>query len=178
MMDKTHKKRNETPKAAKASKLQTLTLSRIVNASRDKVFKAWTEPSQIMRWWRPKGFTCPSCKVDLRVGGTFLYCMRSPEGKDFWGRGIYQEIVPGQKLVYVDSFADETGNQISPSTHGLSAEWPAESRITVTFADENNKTKVTLQHADLPNSAESEMCKTGWNEMLDQLVENFSKSAR
>jgi len=48
----------------------------------------------------------------------------------------------------------------------------------VTFADENNKTKLTLQHADLPNSAESEMCKTGWNEMLDQLVENFSKPSR
>lgn len=176
-MDNT-KKMNETLKTTKASKSQTLTLSRIVNASRDKVFKAWTEPSQIMRWWGPKGFTCPSCKVDLRVGGTFLYCMRSPEGKDFWGKGIYREITPGQKLVYVDSFADEKGNQVSPKTHGLSAEWPAESLVTVTFTDEGNKTKLTLQHTDVPDNAEGDMCKKGWGEMLDRLVENFSKSSK
>ena len=71
---------------------QMLVLTRTFNAPRSLVFKAWTEPERVMRWWGPKDFTCPVCEIDLRPGGTYRNCMRSPEGKDFWSQGIYHEI--------------------------------------------------------------------------------------
>jgi uncharacterized protein YndB with AHSA1/START domain len=71
-----------------------LIITRIFDAPRELVWKAWTEPEQLMRWWGPKSFTSPVCKIDLRVGGVYLYCMRSPEGQDYWNTGVYKEIIP------------------------------------------------------------------------------------
>jgi uncharacterized protein YndB with AHSA1/START domain len=68
----------------------------------------------------PKGFTSPVAKIDLRVGGVYLNCMRSPEGKDFWSKGVFDEIVVPERLVMTDSFADEKGNTVPASYYGLS----------------------------------------------------------
>jgi uncharacterized protein YndB with AHSA1/START domain len=57
----------------------------------------------VKRWWGPKGFTAPVCKIDLRVGSKFLYCMRSPDGKDYWNTGVYREIVEPERIVSTDS---------------------------------------------------------------------------
>ncbi|MGA7105198.1 MAG: SRPBCC domain-containing protein [Candidatus Deferrimicrobiaceae bacterium] len=59
---------------------------------RDQVFKTWTKPERLLRWWGPKDFTSPVCRIDLRPGGVFINCMRSPEGKDYWSQGVYLEI--------------------------------------------------------------------------------------
>ena len=104
-----------------------------------------------MRWFAPEHFTAPAAKVDLRPGGHFLYCMRSPEGAEFWGKGVYREIVPPERLVYVDSFADEEGNPVTPEQYGLSPDYPAETLVTVTLADQGGKTLLTLRHAGLPS---------------------------
>ena len=77
-----------------------LIITRVFDVPRELVWKAWTEPEQMMRWWGPKDFTAPVCKADLRVGGKYLFCMRSNEGKDFWSTGIYREIVPRRKIQY------------------------------------------------------------------------------
>ncbi|MBI2909604.1 MAG: SRPBCC domain-containing protein [Chloroflexi bacterium] len=63
-------------------------ITRTIDAPREVVFKAWTEPERVKRWWRPKDFTSPVNKIDLRVGGEYLNCMRSPEGKDYWSKGV------------------------------------------------------------------------------------------
>ena len=57
-----------------------LVISRVVNAAVERVWKAWTEPGEIKKWWGPRGFTAPFARVDLRKGGTYLYCMRGTEG--------------------------------------------------------------------------------------------------
>jgi len=99
-----------------------------------------------MHWWGPKGFTSPVSKIDLRVGGEYLNCMRSPDGKDFWSKGLFREIVLTERLVMTDSFADEKGNIVPASYYGMSKNFPLELQITVIFEehnDRNGKTKLT-----------------------------------
>jgi len=72
---------------------EELFITRIFDAPGELLWKAWTEPESVKRWWGPKNFTSPFAKIDLRVGGTYLYCMRSPEGQDFWSTGVYREII-------------------------------------------------------------------------------------
>ena len=72
--------------------------------------------------------------------------MKSPEGKEYWGRGIYQEIIPFERLVTTDSFSDEKGNPVPPSYYGMASDYLLELLITVTFEKDGNKTKMTLQH--------------------------------
>ena len=74
-----------------------LLITRVFDAPREFVWKAWTDPERFMRWWGPKNFTSPVSKIELRVGGTYLKCMRSPEGRDFWSTGVYREIVPMER---------------------------------------------------------------------------------
>lgn len=153
---------------------QELVIERIFDAPRELVFKAWTEPDRMMRWWGPKGFTTPFCKIDLRVGGTFLYCMRSPEGKDYWNTGIYREIVEPERIVCTDSFADEQGNVVPASHYEMPGDWPLEMLVTVTFEEYEGKTKMTLRHVGLPSIIEQD-ASTGWNESFDKLAEELAK---
>ena len=151
-----------------------LVITRIFDAPRELVWKAWTEPERLMRWWGPKGFTSPVCKMDLRVGGKYLYCMRSPEGQDFWSTGVYQEIIPPEKLVVTDSFADEHGNVVPATHYGMSPDFPLELQVTVTFEEhEGNKTKMTLRHVGMPAGQMSEMAQAGWSESFDKLAESL-----
>ena len=82
-------------------------ITRVFDLPCKSVWKAWTDPDYFMRWWGPKDFTSPFCKLDLRADGKYLCCMRSKKGQDFWSTGTYNEIVPLKRIVYTDSFADE-----------------------------------------------------------------------
>jgi len=149
---------------------QALVIERIFDAPRELVWKAWTDPEHVMRWWGPKGYTTPFCKIDLRVGGTYLTCMRSPDGKDYWSTGVFREIVPLERIVSTDSFADEAGNVVSASTYGMPGEWPLELLVTVTFADHEGKTKFTLRHTGLPAGTLRDQTGAGWSESFDKLA--------
>jgi uncharacterized protein YndB with AHSA1/START domain len=159
------------PRASGAATEQEVVISRVFDAPRDQVFRAWTEPEHFKRWWGPKGFTTPACTIDLRLGGTIHFCMRSPEGQDIWCGGVYREIERPVRIVVSDYFADEEGNVVSPTHYGLSAEWPRETIVTVTFEDEAGKTRVTLRHgmAGAP-AADREGADQGWKESFDRLA--------
>lgn len=148
-----------------------LVITRVFDAPRELVWKAWTDLEHFRRWWGPKGFTTPFCKIDLRVGGTYRNCMRSPEGKDYWSTGVYRQIVPLERIVCTDSFADEKGNVVPATDYGTSADFPREMLITVTFEEQEGKTKFTLAHASLPPGKDFEDCRAGWNESFDKLAE-------
>jgi uncharacterized protein YndB with AHSA1/START domain len=150
-----------------------LVITRIFDAPRELVWKAWTEPEHLMRWWAPKGYTSPVCKIDLRLGGKYLNCMRSPEGKEFWSTGVYQEIVPPERLVVTDSFADQDGNVVPASHYGMGEDFPLELQITVTFEEQDGKTKMTLRHVGFPAGQMREMAGAGWNESFDKLAESL-----
>jgi uncharacterized protein YndB with AHSA1/START domain len=160
---------------AKNSKQRELVITRIFDAPRELVWNAWTKPEQIMRWWGPKGFTSPVSKIDLRVGGLYLNCMRSPEGKDFWSKGVFREIVAPERLVMTDSFADEKGNTVPASHYGLSDDTPLEMLITVIFEEHDGKSKLTLKHSGIDgiSATDRENMKQGWNESLDKLAESL-----
>ncbi len=161
------RKRGTSAKAAD----RELVIVRIFDAPRPLVWKAWTEPKRLMQWWGPKEFTTPVAKIDLRVGGAFLYCMRGPDGKDIWATGVYREIVPRKRIVVTDSFADEKGNVVPATYYGMSAEHPLEMQVTVTFEDQDGKTKLTLHHVGIPSGTDREGANQGWNESFDKLAE-------
>ena len=152
-------------------------ITRIFDAPQERVWKAWTDPEQVRRWWGPRGFTTPVFQTDFRVGGALLYCMRSPEGKDYWGTGVYREIVPAKRIVYTDTFADEKGNVVPATYYGMSSEIPLEMLVTVTFENQDGKTKMTLKHDGLPAGKDREGAQVGWSESFDKLAESLKESS-
>jgi uncharacterized protein YndB with AHSA1/START domain len=154
---------------ATAPQTETVEITRTFRAPRELVWKAWTDREQFKRWWGPKEFTCPVCRIDLRVNGTYLNCMRSPDGTEYWSTGIYREIIPEERIVCTDSFADNEGNVVPATYYGMSEDFPLEMLITATFTEDDAKTTLTLKHEGLP--AESvEDTRAGWSESFDKLA--------
>jgi uncharacterized protein YndB with AHSA1/START domain len=150
-----------------------LLIERIFNAPRELVWKAWTEPERMMRWWGPRDYSCPSCEIDFRVGGVWLGCMRSPEGQEIWSTGVYREIEPLERFVITDSFADADGNVVPATHYGMPADIPMEMLVSVTFEDVGGKTRMTLRHEGLPAGEMIDGANVGWNESLDKLAESL-----
>jgi uncharacterized protein YndB with AHSA1/START domain len=155
-------------------------ISRIFNAPRDLVWKAWTEREH-MQWWGPKGVSIHHAKLDLRPGGTFHYGMKTPEGREMWGKWVIREIVKPERLVFVNSFSDADGGL---TRHPMSPHWPLELLSTVTFVAQGDKTLLTIQW--LPLNATDierktfdeghESMKNGWGGTLDRLAEHLAKA--
>ncbi len=149
-----------------------IVIKRVFNTSRGRVWQAWTEPKEMIHWWGPKGFSIPSCRMNVVAGGDYFFCMRSPEGQDVCGTGIYREVVELEKIVMTDVFADAKGNEVPPTYYDIDEDWPDEVLISVSFeSPEECNTLVTLRHAGLPAGEMCEQTKTGWNESFDKLAE-------
>jgi uncharacterized protein YndB with AHSA1/START domain len=161
-------------KSTEQTQKQTIMITRILNASPSTVFRAWTEPKQVMRWFSPKGFTTPHCTIDLRVGGICHLCMRSPEGQYFWSKGIFREIIEPHHIVRTDCFSDENGNIVPPKEYGLK-NWPDETIVTVNFIDYAGRTKLEVRHGPVPSGSERDMCEQGWNQCIDKLFDYLRK---
>jgi uncharacterized protein YndB with AHSA1/START domain len=109
-----------------------ITITRVFDAPRATVFRAWTDAEQLAQWWGPKGFTNPVCEVDARVGGVIRIHMRSPDGSVYPMKGEFREIVSPERLVFTNIALDAAGNHI------------IEGLTTVTFAEAGGKTTMTL----------------------------------
>jgi uncharacterized protein YndB with AHSA1/START domain len=109
-----------------------ITITRVFDAPRGTVFRAWTDAEQLAQWWGPKGFTNPVCEVDARVGGAIRIHMRSPDGIVYPMKGEFREIVSPERLVFTNIALDAAGNHI------------IEGLTTVTFAEAGGKTTMTL----------------------------------
>lgn len=117
-------------------------ITRTFAAPRDVVWKAFTESERLARWWGPKGTTIDTCTMDLRPGGLFHYCLRSPDGAEMWGRFVYREIDAPDRLVFVLSFSDMDGGITRAP---FDPEWPLELLMTITFEAQDGKTAITLR---------------------------------
>ena len=155
-----------------------LVLTREYDAPRTLVFEAWTDCDQLRSWWGPDGFTTPQCTIDLRPSGYFHYDMRSPEGDDFWGLGTYREVVAPERLVYVDTFSDETRRPVPPSRYGMSGTHPAEILVTVDFAERDGRTTLTVRNAVPEEMEERADMELGWSQMLDRLGDHLDHLSR
>ena len=136
-------------------------ITRIFDAPRELVFKAWTDPKHMIRWWGPHRFTNSACEMDVRVGGTWHIVMRGPNGVDYPCRGVYREIVELERLVFTNNAEDTAGNLL------------LEGLTTVTFEDYGGKTKLTLQTraVGLVPDAPSMLAgmEMGWTQSLERL---------
>jgi uncharacterized protein YndB with AHSA1/START domain len=140
-----------------------LVLTRLVEAPREKLFRAWTEPELLKRWFAPLPWTTPHAELDVRPGGASLVVMRSPEGKDFPNRGVYLEVVRNERLVVTDAY--------------VSAWEPSEKpfmTLILTFEDEGGKTRYTAR-ARHWTAADREAHEKmgfhqGWGQCTDQLA--------
>ena len=115
---------------------QEFVVEREFAAPRAQLFQVFTQPEHLKRWWAPLPYTIPTCTIDLRPGGIWHYCMRSPEGQDHWARSVYREIVPPEKLAYTSTFADEHANPIEGIPEHLT---------TILFTEHAGKTKATAR---------------------------------
>lgn len=140
-------------------------LARIIDAPREEVFRAWTEPEQIRRWWGPGEFTCPSAEVDLRPGGSYRLAMQPTEGEPFIVAGTYREVDPPARLAY--SWRWETG----PAADG------SESLVKVEFRDRDGQTELVLTHTDFPESHGPAPYRMGWEGGLVKLEALFAGSS-
>lgn len=159
----------ESAPAVPAPMTENVIISRILKVPRDVVWKTWTEPDQIKKWWGPKKYTATVVKNDLRIGGKYLYSMKSPEGKLLWYTGIYQDLDIHARIISTDSFSDEMGNMVPPSTYGMPADMSNVLHLIVTFEEEQKgKTTLTIKQMGMPPGTMIQMTKAGWNESLDK----------
>ncbi len=153
------------PPSSAPFKERELVLARIINAPREKLFRAWTEPALMKQWFAPKPWTTPIIESDVRPGGSSLIVMRSPEGQDFPNPGIYLDVVKNERLVFTDAFTKAW----EPSTHAFMVG-------TVTFEDAGpGKTMYTarIQHWTVADREKHEQMgfHQGWGQCTDQLAE-------
>ncbi len=126
-------------------------ISRTFDAPRELVWQAFTDPQRMKEWWGPKGFKVIHSKMDLRPGGTYHYGMLAPDGTPMWGKFVYREIVPPQRMVFVNSFSDEAGGI---TRHPMAPTWPLELLSTFLFEDEDGRTRFTVKWKPLNASPE------------------------
>lgn len=150
---------------------ERMIVTRVFDAPRELVWKAWTDPQYVQQWWGPKGFTCPFCRMDFRVGGKYLFCMRSPDGQEGWTAGEYYEIVPHEKIVSSMYFADADGNRVDPGHYGIEHKSIDNVHDVILFEDlGNGQTKVTL----IGNETMQDAVQSGQLEGTRQILEKLA----
>src|SRR6185503_1283652 len=165
-----------------APRKRDLIVTRVFDAPIELVWKAWTDPEHVMRWWGPDYFTSPSAKIDFREGGTSIVCMRAPQefgGQDMYSTWIYQKIVPMERIEFIQNLADKDGNLIDPLMIGMPPEFPRDIRTVVILKDlGNGKTEMTVTEYSMPTS-DTEMGKNaelGLNQSLDKMAALFANN--
>jgi uncharacterized protein YndB with AHSA1/START domain len=150
---------------------ERMVITRVFDAPRELVWKAWTDPKYVMQWWGPKGFTATVCQMDFRVGGKLLCCTKAPDGQEFWNGVEYHEIVPHEKIVSLMYFSDSKGNRIDPAQLGIEHE-AIEGAYDVTIFEDlgNGRTKLTFIGNEPMESAKDSGQFEGWIETLDKVA--------
>ncbi|HEY4163021.1 MAG TPA: SRPBCC domain-containing protein [Dongiaceae bacterium] len=136
-----------------------LEITRVFEAPRALVFKAWTDVAHLARWWGPKGFTVMSYKADARVGGKFRFGIRSPEGTEHWANGVYKDVTPHERLVFTTAWEGETGAS------------KRETLVTITFTARGNKTEMHFHQAEFESATARDLHNEGWSETFDLLAD-------
>ena len=157
-------------------------ITRVFDAPPAVVYKAWSDADQIAQWWGPKGMTVTVRTFEFKPLGKFHYSMKTPDGQEMFGKFVYREVTPPERIVFISSFSNEAGGN---SRHPMSQTWPLEVMTTVIFEkEEGGKTKLTLKGVPI-KASEVELktfsdgydsMKIGFTGTLDQLQEFLAKS--
>lgn len=156
---------------------QEVVITRVFDAPRELVFKAWTDPEHLVHWFAPNGCTIHFREIDLRPGGAFHSCVRIPDGKGCWCAGVYREIVAPERIVFTMAIADEEGNLLGPVEAGMDPDWPRETVVTVTFAEHGGQTRLTLHQTVSESLAKRTGAYPSWLQMLDRLAADLAEAS-
>jgi uncharacterized protein YndB with AHSA1/START domain len=145
-----------------------LVLTRIIDAPREKLYRAWTEPALLQQWFAPLPYTTPVAELDVRPGGASLIVMRGPDGKDMPNRGVYLEVVKNERLVFTNAYTKAWEPSEKPFM-----------TVILTFEDEGGKTKYTalVRHWTIADRETHEKMgfHKGWGQCADQLAALVAK---
>jgi len=158
-------------------------LVRTFAAPRELVWSAWTSAAHLAQWFGPKGFALTVAALDLTPGGVFHYAMRSPDGHEMWGKWIFREITPPEKLVVIVAFSDAQGGL---TRHPLSATWPLETLSVMTLDEHDGRTTLTLRWSAHHATAEEQQTfntshdsmRQGWGGTMAQLEQYLAEQTK
>jgi uncharacterized protein YndB with AHSA1/START domain len=149
-----------TEHAANTDSTHELLITRTLDAPRELVWQAWTDPKHLSRWWGPRGFTASLWEADLRPGGAYRFAMRSDDGIEARNRGVYREVLPPHRLVFEGGWTDAVGNYTSPIM-----------TTVITLEDLGGKTRLTLRGTGFASVLERDRHNGGWSSSLDALAD-------
>lgn len=153
----------KTHECATTSSDRELILTRLIDAPREKLYRAWTEPELLKQWFAPLPWTVSEAKLDVRVGGSNLIVMRGPDGTEMPGRGVYLEVAPNERLVVTDAYSEAWQPSEKPFM-----------TIVLTFEDKDGATLYTarvLHWTEADREAHEKMgFHEGWAKATEQLA--------
>jgi uncharacterized protein YndB with AHSA1/START domain len=155
---------------------KVITVTRVFNAAPELVWKAWTEPELVKRWWGPDRFTCPSAEINFREGATSLVCMRSPKefrGGDFYSIWTYTKIIPFQRIEFIQNLSDASGKKMAPVMVGMPPDFPEDIKTIVLFKElGKDKTEMTVtEYADMGQT--SGFAQMGLEQSIEKMAALF-----
>ena len=136
----------------------SLEIKRLINAPRDRVYAAWTDPAQLKEWFGPENIHTRNFVADARIGGKYHWDLVNQEGEEMTAFGEYRELVPNKKIVFTWKWEDDENWK----TH--------DSIVTVELSDRDGGTEVRLIHEQLPNEESRDSHNEGWNSVLEKLA--------
>ena len=143
--------------ATKTTEKTSLEIKRFINAPRDRVYAAWTDPVQLKEWWGPKEVRTLKIVADIRVGGKYRWTLVNQEGEEMSVFGEYRELVPQKKVVFTWKWDDDEAWENYTS------------EVSVEFFDRDGGTELKLTHVQLPSEESRDRHNAGWNSVLDRL---------
>lgn len=152
-----------------------VTITRTLDAPRDLVFRMWSNPELLTRWYAPRRCRLEVLHFDFREDGEFRFRIREPDGSGCLCSAIFTQIAEPERIVYTMCFSDEQGRFVPASSVGADPDWPDRTTVTVTFVEENGRTTMTL-HQTVPESvAKRTGAYPSWVEMLERLSEEVNR---
>jgi uncharacterized protein YndB with AHSA1/START domain len=143
-----------------------LTITRIFDAPRELVFRCWTDPNHLAKWFGPAGFTAPSVTAHATEGGSWRVCIRDAEqGLEFWAGGVYLEVVPPERLVFSFQWDPQGGQPVEDTL------------VTVVLAEHDGKTEMTFHQTGFDTVRSRDGHTDGWRETFDDLA-GYLRSTR
>ena len=149
---------------------------RTFDASAEMVWRLWTDPELVKRWWGPKHYTCPVAKIDFRIGGKSIVSMLAPKemgGQEYYSVWEYIRITPLTTIEFIQSLSDKDGSKIVPADVGMPSDFPRDIKTLVILKElEKNKTEMTVtEFADF--GMISQFAQIGLEQSLEKMAAIF-----
>ncbi|WP_159884524.1 SRPBCC family protein [Paenibacillus puerhi] len=155
---------------------QDIVITREFDYPVELVWKAWTDPALVMKWWGPTHYTSPRCEIDFREGGKYVFCMRAPDthgGLESYSAGIYTKIVPMERLEFTSYLSDRDGNAIDPAQAGVPSDFPRHIEFVIEFIAKGERTDLKITEFGWTVGEMLKYAIMGMNQSLDKLAANL-----